>query len=222
MAGFKTHLTGGVVAGAGIAALSLVHFDFNTIQAGSIFIMGALGGILPDLDSDSGKPLALIFGLLSVLVPTLLLQRISATQIISPEFLVCYFVGGYLIINYLVCGLIKKMTRHRGVMHSIPFAVLSGQIGYLFFSSSGSNLAKMVGISVFAGCMVHLILDELNSISFKFGLIPVLKSSSGTAFKLKSDNLLVTLFLYCLIFSAAAIIHDDQLAFAFFSVLSHP
>jgi hypothetical protein len=47
----------------------------------------------------------------------------------------------------------------------------------------------MIGISVFAGCMVHLILDELNSLSFKFGLIPVLINSSGTAFKFKSDNL---------------------------------
>lgn len=210
MSGFKTHLAGGVVSGAGVAALSLILYDFNTIQASLVFIMGTFGGILPDLDSDSGKPLGLIFGLLSVLIPTLLLLRIAGTKTTSPEFLVCYFVGGYLIINYLICGLFKKLTIHRGIMHSIPFAVLSGEIGYLLFSSSGSNLARMVGISVFAGCMVHLILDELNSLSFKFGLIPVLKSSSGTAFKLKSDNLLVTLFVYSLIFSATAIIFDHK------------
>lgn len=206
MAGFKTHLTGGVVSGAGVAAFSLVNFDFNIIQAFSIFIMGVLGGILPDLDSDSGKPLVLIFGLISVLLPTLLLYKIAETKIISPEFLVCYFVGGYLVINYLICGVIKKFTRHRGIMHSIPFAVLSGEIGYLLFISSGSNIAKMVGISVFAGCMVHLLLDELNSFSLKFGLVPVLKSSSGTAFKFKSGSLSATLFVYCLVFSATAII----------------
>jgi membrane-bound metal-dependent hydrolase YbcI (DUF457 family) len=206
MSGFKTHLTGGMASGAGISALSLVSFDFNMIQASSIFILGVVGGILPDLDSDSGKPLALIFGVLSVLIPTLLLHRITDSKIISPEFLVCYFVGGYIIINYLICGLIKKLTIHRGIMHSIPFAILSGEIGYLLFISSGPNIAEMVGLSVFAGCMVHLILDELNSFSFKFGLIPVLKSSSGTAFKIKSGNLFATLFVYGLIFGAAAII----------------
>jgi hypothetical protein len=47
MSGFKTHLTGGIVAGAGVSALTLTLFDFNTIQAASIFIMGTFGGILP-------------------------------------------------------------------------------------------------------------------------------------------------------------------------------
>ncbi|MBI9091979.1 MAG: metal-dependent hydrolase [Desulfobacterium sp.] len=206
MAGFKTHLTGGVVSGAGISALGLVSYNFNMLQASSIFILGVVGGILPDLDSDSGKPLALIFGILSVLIPTLLLPRITDSKIISPEFLVCYFVGGYLIINYLICGLIKKLTIHRGIMHSIPFAILSGEAGYLLFISSSQNMAEMVGLSVFAGCMGHLILDELNSISFKFGLIPVWKRSSGTAFKITSGNLFATLFVYCLVFGAAAMI----------------
>ena len=199
MAGFKTHLTGGIVSGTGMVAFSFFLFPLNIIQTCSVFIMGTLGGILPDLDSDTGKPLALLFGILSVLIPTFLLLKMDGFTKITPEFLVCYFVGGYVIINYLVCGLIKKITVHRGIMHSIPFSILSGEIGYLFFIPSGENIALMVGISVFAGCIVHLLLDEFNSFSFKLGFIPVVKNSFGTAFKLKSNNLLVTLFIYCLI-----------------------
>ncbi len=206
MANFNTHLTGGIISGAGASALSLFWFDMNIIQTLSIFILGAIGGILPDIDSDSGKPLNFIFSTISILIPALMLQKLNASERLSPEFMACYFVSAYIIINYLVCMFIKKLTVHRGIIHSIPFALLSGEISYLLFISSGSNFAAMVGLSVFMGCITHLIFDELNSLSFKFVFIPVLKKSSGTAFKMKSNNLYVTLLLYLLIFITTSII----------------
>lgn len=206
MAGFKTHLTVGVISGLGMSAYSLFSFNLNITQAFSVFVMGAVGSILPDLDSDSGKPLALLFGIISVIIPALLLDKITILQPISPEFLVSYFVCTYFFINYLVCELIKKITVHRGIMHSIPFAILSGEIGYLLFIPSGQNIGMVVGISVFVGCLIHLILDELNSFSLKFGFIPILKKSSGTALKIRSGNHLVTIFIYCLIFGITKVI----------------
>ena len=206
MAGFKTHLAGGVLTGAGASAISFLSFDLNIIQAFSVFVMGSLGGILPDLDSDSGKPLTLLFGTISVLLPALLLNRIVRQTSVSPEFLVSYFVCCYFLINSLICELVKKITVHRGIMHSVPFAVLSGEFSYLLFISSGHDMATIIGLSIFAGCLVHLILDELNSFSLKFGFIPILKHSSGTALKLRSANNLVTLLVYCLIIGATTAI----------------
>jgi membrane-bound metal-dependent hydrolase YbcI (DUF457 family) len=168
--------------------------------------MGSLGGILPDLDSDSGKPLTLLFGIVSVLLPALLLNKIIGQLTISPELLVGYFSCSYLLINSLICELIKKVTIHRGIMHSIPFAILSGEIGYLLFVSSGQSMGTIVGLSVFTGCIVHLVLDELNSFSLKFGFIPTMKRSSGTALKLKSADNLANMAVYSLILGAAATI----------------
>jgi len=91
------------------------------------------------------------------------------------------------------------------MMHSIPFALVCGGIGYLLFLSSGKQVAIMAGVAVFLGCLVHLVLDELSSFKLKFGFIPILKKSSGTAFKLKSDSLGTTLFIY-LIFAAVIIV----------------
>ncbi|OQY18683.1 MAG: hypothetical protein B6I36_06395 [Desulfobacteraceae bacterium 4572_35.1] len=91
MAEFKTHLTGGLLTGAGASILSLLSFDLNIVQAFSVFVMGSLGGMLPDLDSDSGKPLTLLFGTVSVLLPALLLNKIIGQITISPELLVGYF-----------------------------------------------------------------------------------------------------------------------------------
>ncbi|MCK5664818.1 MAG: metal-dependent hydrolase [Thiotrichaceae bacterium] len=199
MADFKTHVAGGIMVGAGFSATSLIYFDMNIVQSFAVFTMGLLGGILPDLDSDSGKPLALISGMLSVLFPALLLNQIPAENSLSTEFLISYFTFCYLVINYIICELIKKMTIHRGIMHSIPFSFLCAEIVYLLFYSSGQSMMTMAALSVFFGCIMHLILDELNAFYFKFGFIPMLKKSSGTALKLYSKDIFPNFIIFSMV-----------------------
>jgi membrane-bound metal-dependent hydrolase YbcI (DUF457 family) len=203
MADFKTHLTCGVILGGGSALVALMGLNLSFIQSFSVFTMGTIGGILPDIDSDSGKPLSLIFGTISILLPALLLGKLPTVEPFSSEFLVSYFVCSYFIINYLICGLVKKATVHRGIIHSFPFSVLSGEIGYLLFVTSEEILAITVGVVVFAGCLVHLILDELHSFTFKYKIFPVLKNSFGTALKFKSKSLFASVAIYCLLIIAA-------------------
>lgn len=203
MAGFKTHVAGGLIVGACAGAVALEIFHLDITAAVSVFIMGTIGGLLPDLDSDTGKPLALLFGAISILIPSLMLHKLPIAKEFSAEFLVSYFVISYLIINIIICSFIKKLTHHRGIFHSLPFAVLAGELGYLLFLPSGDKLAMLVAASLFAGCLVHLLLDELNSLSFTYFIIPHVKSSFGTALKLKSNSFLATSTIYILIFAAA-------------------
>jgi len=206
MADFKTHLTGGIVVGATFSAISFISFEMNIIQSFAVFTMGLLGGILPDLDSDSGKPIALISGMLSVLFPALLLTQISYETSFTPEFLISYFAFSYFVINYIFCELIKKMTKHRGIMHSIPFSFLCAEIAYLLFYPSGQNMTTMAALSIFFGCIIHLILDELNAFYFKFGFIPMLKKSSGTALKLYSKDIFPNFMIFSFVLLMTIII----------------
>ena len=64
----------------------------------------------------------------------------------------------------------------------------------------------MSGIAVFAGCLVHLVLDELHSFTLKYGFIPTLNKSRGTALKFKSDSILTTIVYYSLLIIVAAAI----------------
>jgi membrane-bound metal-dependent hydrolase YbcI (DUF457 family) len=206
MADFKTHVAGGVIVGASFSVISFISFDMNSVQSFAVFTMALLGSILPDLDSDSGKPLALISGMLSVLLPALLLSQIAAENSLSAEFLISYFMFCYLVINYIICELIKKMTIHRGIMHSIPFSFLCAEIAYLLFSSSGKDMMTMASIAIFSGCIVHLVLDEFHAVYFKFGFIPMLKKSSGTALKLYSQGFFANFFIFCSVLIATAFI----------------
>ena len=199
MAGFKAHLTSGAFSGIFIASLGFFSKALTPVQAGAIFIVGAVAGLLPDLDSDAGKPLSFLFQLLSILIPSILFPLARQYGGESPEFLICYFAISYILINYLASSIIQKFTVHRGIMHSLPFALLCGGLAYIFFIPSGSQLAVLGGVAVLLGCIVHLVLDEFSSIKLKFGFIPALKRSSGTSFKLKSKSAHATLFIYVLI-----------------------
>ncbi len=201
MSGFKTHLTGGAVSGAAMSGLLIINHpaNFNSVQIFTVFLLGTLGGLIPDLDSDTGKPLSLLFGLISVLIPVFFMKKIAQFHEMSPEFLVSYFVVTYFLINIGVCNLIKKITRHRGIMHSIPFSVLCGQAGFLAFMPSGKYMATAAGVSLFFGCMSHLILDEIHSMSWGHGLLPRTNQFSGSALKFKSGSILSSLFIYLLI-----------------------
>lgn len=199
MAGFKTHMAGGLASGAGFSLLGFYLQGQSLMQACAIFVVGTVAGLLPDLDSDTGKPLAFLAQLVAVLIPSLLYTEAARRFGTSPEFLICYFTFGYLVINFGVCGIIKKVTVHRGIMHSVPFALLCGGIGYLLFASSDRNLAMLGGIAVFTGCLVHLLLDEFSAFQLKLGFIPFAKRSMGTALKFKSDSLWATVFIYLLI-----------------------
>lgn len=205
MSEFKTHFTGGLTAGAATSAYYFISQPgtLNPTQLTAVFLCGTIGGLLPDLDSDTGKPLALLFGLISVIIPVTLLKYVSAYFVVTPEFLVAYFVLAYLLINYVILEGVKRVTRHRGIMHSIPFAVFCGEAGALVFLSSGKHMAMAAGIAVFIGAMIHLILDELNSVIWKWGFLPVAKSSSGSALALKSNSITATITVYLLVAIAA-------------------
>ncbi|MBF0111145.1 MAG: metal-dependent hydrolase [Desulfamplus sp.] len=239
MSGFKTHLYGGMVAGAATSACFMLAYpsNFTSTQLSGIFLTGTIGGLLPDLDSDTSRPFSMLFTLLSMIVPVLFFKDISIiwlfiipyieagfdylTKLMSlsenfklfpsnispfpsfeeltPEFIITYFVVSYLFIRYVICEIVKRFTVHRGIMHSIPFAILSAEAGVLIFIPSGYKMAIAVGVSIFAGCLAHLLLDEMNSINLKYGFVPKFKKSAGTALKFRSKSAVGTTFLYLIV-----------------------
>lgn len=199
MPDFNLHLTSGILTGAAVTAAGVLAGDLNPVQAGAVVVLGTTGGLLPDLDSDSGKPLALLFQLLSVLFPILAFSHLPLAWRSDIAFQLCYFPGAYLVVRYLACPLVKRMTRHRGMMHSLPFTLVAAEGAYLLLASSGLLIAFYGALAVLAGCLVHLVLDELHAMELKFGVLLVVKRSSGSALKLVSKDFFGTVFMYLLL-----------------------
>lgn len=205
MAGFKTHLFWGMTGSGILATAGYLQGHINIKEANAVVILGTLGGLLPDLDSDTSKPLEYLFQLLSVLIPMLLYSVLKDRFNGDITITLLLLTIGYLIIQYLLCPIFKKLTVHRGIMHSIPFALLCGQVTFLLFSKISQIVAFYYAVAVFLGVLLHLVIDELHSISFK-GLFPRFNRSSGTALSFYSSSLWTTLFIYFLLFFTSYLI----------------
>ncbi|MGD9209467.1 MAG: metal-dependent hydrolase [Desulfobacteraceae bacterium] len=212
MAGFKTHLNWALAGGGILAGVGYFQGHIDAKDVGAVAILGTAGGLLPDLDSDTGKPLELLFQLLSVLVPMLLYPYVKKLFGADLTVMLLLFTLCYLMIHYLLCPLIKKLTVHRGIMHSIPFAILCGEATFLVFSEF-SETSKMVtlycAVAVTLGAFIHLTLDEFYSMSFK-GYIPQFNRAAGTALAFYSSNTGATLIVYLLLISASYYIFNEQ------------
>ncbi len=186
MAGFKTHITTSSVLGAGYGAVA--HLGYGMPLDKSILAAGLCGvsGMLPDLDSDSGKPVREMFAFAAAIVPMLMVDRMEHMGL-SYESMVLAGAGIYLFIRFGVAKIFKKYTVHRGMWHSIPACATAGLLAFLICSCENMNERWFKTGAVVLGFMSHLVLDELWAIDWS-GWRPRLKRSFGTAIKFWSNS----------------------------------
>src|SRR5689334_1724301 len=92
MASYRGHLTFSTLLGAGYGGLAAWqwHMDWGPAVLGGG--LTALGGMLPDLDSDSGVPIRELSGVAAAATPFLLLHRLESQGLSMDQMLV--LMGG--------------------------------------------------------------------------------------------------------------------------------
>jgi len=194
MAGFKTHLTVSTLMGVGYgsAASWFYHVSPPTcVLAGGLC---AVSGMLPDIDSDSGRPLRESIAFAAAIVPMMLIDRLGRFNL-APETLILTGAFIYLAIRFGAAALIKKLTVHRGMFHSLPAAAVFGGIAFLLASGDNVYLRYYKAGGVVLGYLSHLLLDEFYSIEWYRGRLR-LKKSFGTAVKILGHGALPNLAAY--------------------------
>ena len=195
MAGFKAHFftaaTVGGVAATSLLAAGFIDSDTLLLCFGAV----ALGGMLPDIDSDSSTLLTVSFTA-TALIFSFFIMFSQADGLATMELLLLW-LGAFLFFKLVVFELFILLTVHRGVFHSIPAAFLA-----MFFTTVilqrvynlPGQIVWIVGSFLFLGFIIHLLLDELTSLNL-FGTSSVRKSF-GSALKLYSANRKATTLLY--------------------------
>ncbi|VTS02243.1 Membrane-bound metal-dependent hydrolase OS=Rhodopirellula maiorica SM1 GN=RMSM_02929 PE=4 SV=1: DUF457 [Gemmata massiliana] len=195
MAGFRTHITVSSALGIAYGGFAVQPVGFTT-EAGVLAAgVTAVGGMLPDLDSDSGIPVREMFGLLAAVVPLMLIPRLMHAGV-SREGILATLLFGYLFIRYFVANVFKQLTVHRGMYHSIPAMFIAGLCVYLAYPDRGVRI--LLGAGVMVGFLSHLVLDEIYSVDWR-GLKPKLKASAGSAVKFGSSSIAATGTCYLLL-----------------------
>ena len=182
MANFNTHFTVAAGASAVVSATLLSMEVVSPEQAVIAFGLGTLGGLLPDVDSAHSTSIKVGFNVLTLLMTIMLIFAKSSTYSLVEMFIasVVVFVG----IRYALLEVFRKISKHRGMFHSIPVAFIWGIViailGQWFFELN-SLISWVYGFMITWGYLVHLTLDEVYSVDLGNRRI---KKSSGTALKL--------------------------------------
>ncbi len=181
MASFRGHLA--FASGLGFIYGGMAHSQLEFDPATAILGAGltTVGGLLPDLDSDSGVPVRELFGLAAVVVPLLLFRRLMNAHFTDEELFV-YLGGIYVFIRYVLSRIFKRLTVHRGMFHSIPAMLISGMVVFLSYHSPSMRTRVFLAVGVMIGFLSHLVLDELYSVDFR-GLKIGFNKYAGSCFE---------------------------------------
>lgn len=197
MAAFRQHISVSTALGAAYTGILIYHEGLDWGLAGLAGLLCAVGGMLPDLDSQTGRPVQELFGLTAAVLPILLLQRLRELEL-TPEAIILALVGGYFAIRFLAPMILGKLTVHRGMFHSIPAALIAAEIVFLAHKSGNSLGPWFLAGGIFLGFMSHLVMDEIWSVNVD-GIAIRLNKAAGSALKLFSSSIPATVSCWALL-----------------------
>lgn len=202
MASFRTHVTVGIALGATsvffLLSFALAPASWSFFMLVALFV--AIGSILPDMDSDSGVPFHVTFGSLSLVAGGL--AFLYARNMSSDMWTTVYCVFGAMIVVWGIVGsLFRRFTRHRGMAHSIPAAMLAGLLVFSLSIRLDFDEWKsfLLGVAIVMGYVSHLILDEIYAAINFHGMLFIPNKAFGSALKFFSQDRGINVVVYGLI-----------------------
>lgn len=185
MAAYREHVSVSGLLGVAVGLGSWQLLGFTVVQGMLAGWFTAIGGILPDLDSESGRPVREMFGLTAAVAPLLLLGRVLYWTGLpnDPETVMMLFLAMYLGVKYGLAMIVGRFSVHRGMFHSVPALLIAAQGTYLAYPGDTVRAKLLMGAGVGIGFFSHLLLDEMYSVQWS-GVRVTLKKSAGSALKL--------------------------------------
>jgi len=169
--------------------------------------MCGLAGVLPDLDIGSGIPRRGLLSLVAAVVPVLLVNHLAALQLPLASIGLAV-VAAYLVARFGIAHMLDRITTHRGMFHSLPAAIIAGEVVFLVASDASLAMRTFLAIAVTLGYFSHLVLDELAAIEWHRGFFRV-KKSFGTAMKMFGHNVLGNVVAYGLMLGLGYMVSEE-------------
>ena len=165
MAGYREHISVSGMCGAAYGTTAALVMGFTPVQGALAGCLTWVAGMLPDLDADGGKPVREIFGLLGAVVPLIAIRHLirwcgSVDGVILSAIII------YAVTRYGGATLLKRLSVHRGMFHSIPALFIASELVFLAYMSESIGVKCLMAGGVGIGFLSHLLLDELYSVQW--------------------------------------------------------
>ena len=197
MAGFEQHLR--VSTGIGVVTGAVATFGFGFTPAQGILsaYLCGVSGMLPDIDSTSGKPLREMSNLTAAIIPMIMMERLKEWGgDFDTALLLAILV--YMGVRFAGSWMLSKMSVHRGMFHSIPALAVAALVVFLGWKSDEMGVRILMAGSVAMGFLSHLILDEIYAVQWN-GLAPELNQFADSATKFFGKSTMANIFTWSLV-----------------------
>jgi hypothetical protein len=195
MAGYREHISVSGLCGLCYGASATYAFGFTPVQGALAGCLTWVAGMLPDLDSDTGKPIREVFSLVAAVVPLVLMRRLEQWCGGDREAAVLAAIGVYAAIRYGAASILAKISVHRGMFHSVPALVIAAELVFLAYRSDSLAVKTLMAGGVALGFLSHLLLDELYSVEWT-GIRVRLNKAAGSALKFVGRAYVPTVFTW--------------------------
>ncbi|MFO1019268.1 MAG: metal-dependent hydrolase [Planctomycetales bacterium] len=199
MAGYKTHITVSSLLGVGVGAGAVFGFDFTPAQGILAGVLTSVGGMLPDLDSQSGRPVRELFSLTAALAPMVMMRRLLVWGHDSDGAMLLAVLL-YVAIRYGGAKFLGMVAVHRGMFHSFPAMIISGELAFLGYIHPDLKVKFLMAVGLMLGFLSHLVLDEIWAVEWHGARIGFNKFA-GTAMKMYGNNWPSNIVCYGLLFT---------------------
>ncbi|WP_417378529.1 metal-dependent hydrolase [Gimesia sp.] len=181
MAGYKEHISVSGLLGIGYGTIASLFMGFTPTQGILAGVLTWVGGMLPDLDSETGRPIKELFSLTAA-VASFVAMRCMIHKGADPDNAILMAVVTYAAVRYGAASILSKFAVHRGMFHSIPALIITGETVFLAYFSDSYSVKFLMAGGISLGFLSHLVLDEVYSVERR-GVTIRLKKSSGSALK---------------------------------------
>lgn len=159
---FREHIGYGALLGVVFVVGLYIYALATGAMLLALFSTVVVGSFLPDVDSDSSMPFYLIYGAMTL--GTGGLAFLYALPLVADwRVLGGVTVGAVLFMWFIVGAIVKKVTHHRGIFHSLPALAIAGLGTFLIAQEYGfaEREALLFGGAMALGYLTHLVLDEI-------------------------------------------------------------
>ena len=198
MAGYKTHITVSGALGVGYGTAGVMLGGFTPVEGALAGVLTWFSGMLPDLDSASGRPVREVFSLLAAFAPFAMMGHLMEWTHHSYETTTLLAVILYVAIRYGGQSVLNRTAVHRGMFHSIPAMLITAEIAFLAFRGSSLGVKLLMAGGAAIGFFSHLVLDEIYAVEWN-GVHVRLNKFAGSAVKFVGNRFLPNILTYSLL-----------------------
>lgn len=166
MADFKTHLSFGSLTGFAIAITTyMADWVSNIYMAVIIYFTTVIGSFLPDMDSNSGHPVKIIFEFYAYISAALAIYYVNENG--GGIYLKIFLpIASFFFVKHILIKVFNKHTSHRGIFHSVPAFLIVFFLSLLIAWSTHLPLMEKfsIALAVSMGYFSHLLLDEIYAV----------------------------------------------------------